>query len=69
MLRATHAGHAPWFVVDFNDQKRGRLNLIRHLLDWLPERQKPDPRLKLPPLRGAPGKDAPPRQFRIPTPY
>ena len=37
MLRATHTDHAPWTLVDFNDQKRGRLTLIRDLLDRLPD--------------------------------
>jgi len=33
----THTAWAPWTVIDFNDQKRGRLTLIRHLLDRLPD--------------------------------
>jgi polyphosphate kinase 2 len=37
MLAATHTDYAPWTLVDFNDQKRGRLTLIRHLLDRLPD--------------------------------
>ncbi|MFU7526917.1 polyphosphate kinase 2 [Qipengyuania sp. ASV99] len=37
MLKATHTKHAPWTLVDFNDQKRGRLTLIRDLLDRLPD--------------------------------
>ena len=37
MLAATHTGHAPWTLVDFNDQKRGRLTLVRDLLDRLPD--------------------------------
>lgn len=37
MLEATHTAHAPWTLVDFNDQKRGRLTLIRDLLDRLPD--------------------------------
>jgi polyphosphate kinase 2 len=37
MLRATHTDHAPWTIVDFNDQKHGRLTLIRDLLDRLPD--------------------------------
>jgi len=37
MLRATHTEHAPWTLVDFNDQRRGRLTLIRDLLDRLPD--------------------------------
>ena len=37
MLKATHTAAAPWTLVDFNDQKRGRLTLIRDLLDRLPD--------------------------------
>jgi len=37
MLQATHTAFAPWTLVDFNDQKRGRLTLIRNLLDRLPD--------------------------------
>ena len=52
MLAATHKAHAPWTLVDFNDQRRGRLTLIRDLLDRLPDVpvavDKPD----LPALRG-----------------
>ena len=36
MLKATHTPQAPWTLVDFNDQRRGRLTLIRDLLDRLP---------------------------------
>ena len=57
MLKATHAKHAPWFVVDFNDQKRGRLNLVAHLLKQLPERAPPDKPLKLPRLPGKPARE------------
>ncbi|TIX48867.1 polyphosphate kinase 2 [Alteraurantiacibacter aquimixticola] len=37
MFKATHTDHAPWTVVDYNDQKQGRLTLIRNLLDRLPD--------------------------------
>ena len=37
MIAATHARQAPWAIVEFNDQRRGRLNLIRHLLDQVPD--------------------------------
>ena len=37
MLAATHTEWAPWTLVDFNDQKRGRLTLVRDLLDRLPD--------------------------------
>ena len=42
MLKATHTKHAPWTLVDFNDQKRGRLTLIRDLLDRLPDTRVPE---------------------------
>ena len=55
MFKHTHTDYAPWHVVDFNDQRRGRLNLIRHLLDHLPDRKIPVKPLKLPPLKRKPG--------------
>ena len=57
MFAHTHTEHAPWHVVDFDDQKRGRLNLIRHLLDALPDRKIPVKRLKLPKLKRAPASE------------
>jgi polyphosphate kinase len=50
MLKATHTRHAPWTLVDFNDQRRGRLALIRHLLDAVPEHTMPEAPLEFPPL-------------------
>lgn len=52
MLKATHTRHAPWTLVDFNDQRRGRLTLIRHLLDRLPDTRVPDTALVLQALSG-----------------
>jgi polyphosphate kinase 2 len=57
MFDATHAKHAPWFVVDFNDQRRGRLNLIRHLLDQVPDTRVPAAPFALPALPGTPKKE------------
>jgi polyphosphate kinase len=50
MLEATHTKHAPWTLVDFNDQRRGRLTLIRHLLDHLPDTTVPDELIVFAPL-------------------
>ncbi|MDJ0978292.1 MAG: polyphosphate kinase 2 [Erythrobacter sp.] len=50
MLKATHYEHAPWTLVDFNDQKRGRLTLIRDLLDRLPDTYVDPPEIDLPDL-------------------
>jgi hypothetical protein len=36
MIEATHTPEAPWYIVPADDQRRSRLNLIRHLLDSIP---------------------------------
>ncbi|NLC70079.1 MAG: polyphosphate kinase 2 [Desulfuromonadaceae bacterium] len=41
MLTASDIKEAPWYIVPFNDQKRGRLNCISHLLSLIPY-EKPD---------------------------
>ena len=50
MLKATHRKYAPWTLVNFNDQKRGRLTLIRDLLDRLPDTKCPEEKIDWPPL-------------------
>jgi polyphosphate kinase len=58
MLEATHTKHAPWTLVDFNDQRRGRLTLIRHLLDHLPDTDVPDEKIDFRPLGTKPLKES-----------
>ena len=41
MLAATHTEFAPWTLVDFNDQRVGRLTLLRDLLDRVPDTDLP----------------------------
>ena len=57
MLKATHKACAPWTLVDFNDQRRGRLTLIRDLLDRLPDFDVPAEALELPLLGRAPRRE------------
>jgi len=57
MLKATHTQDAPWTLVDFNDQRRGRLTLINDLLRRLPDTQVPDAELEFPPLKSKPLKE------------
>ena len=57
MLKATHTDVAPWTLVDFNDQKTGRLTLIRDLLDRLPDTHVDEPPPQLPPLNTKPKKE------------
>lgn len=54
MLTATHTAHAPWTLVNFNDQRRGRLTLIRDLLKRLPDVDVPQEAIEFPPLTTAP---------------
>jgi polyphosphate kinase 2 len=57
MLAATHTPHAPWTLVDFNDQWVGRLTLLRDLLDRMPDTKLPLPKIAWPPLPGKPHKE------------
>ncbi len=57
MLKATHTEQAPWTLVDFNDQKQGRLTLIRNLLDRLPDTRVTETPTDFPPLTGRPRKE------------
>ncbi|MCA0909867.1 polyphosphate kinase 2 [Qipengyuania gaetbuli] len=50
MLAATNTEWAPWTLVDFNDQKRGRLTLVRDLLDRLPDTKVEAPAIEFPDL-------------------
>ncbi len=34
-LQATHTKAAPWTILRYNDKRRGRLNLIRHILEHI----------------------------------
>jgi polyphosphate kinase 2 len=57
MLKATHTKHAPWTLVDFNDQRLGRLTLIRNFLDRMPDEPMDQPVPDLPKLANAPMKE------------
>ena len=57
MLKATHTDAAPWTLVDFNDQKLGRLTLIRDLLDRLPDTHVDAAVVDLPALAEKPAKE------------
>ena len=48
MFEATDTPETPWFVVDANDKRRARLNLISHLLSQVPYEEVPREPVKLP---------------------
>jgi polyphosphate kinase len=57
MLEATHSKKTPWTLVNFNDQKQGRLTLIRDFLKRLPDTHLPDEVLEYPPLSRKPREE------------
>ncbi|TAD81161.1 MAG: polyphosphate kinase 2 [Sphingomonadales bacterium] len=57
MLKATHTPHAPWTIVDFNDQRRGRLTLLRDLLSRIPDTHKEPEAITFPDLGKKPAKE------------
>ncbi|MFT4196830.1 MAG: polyphosphate kinase 2 [Pseudoxanthomonas sp.] len=57
MLQATHTEHAPWTLVDFNDQRRGRLTLVADLLARLPDTEVPAQKVELPRLERKPARE------------
>lgn len=54
MLARTHTESAPWTLVDFDDQKLGRLTLVRDLLDRLPDTHVKPPAIDFPELAREP---------------
>jgi polyphosphate kinase 2 len=54
MLEATHTKHAPWTLVDFNDQRRG---LLRDLLSRIPDTHAEPEAIDFPDLGREPVKE------------
>jgi polyphosphate kinase 2 len=65
MFSATDTAWAPWYVVDSNDKKRARLNIISHLLDRIPYEKMPREKVKLPKRQGAEGYVQPDYPYRM----
>jgi polyphosphate kinase 2 (PPK2 family) len=65
MLAATDTDHAPWFVVDSNDKRRARLNIIDHLLRQIPYEPTPAKKVKLPARQKRGGYREPDRAYRL----
>jgi len=70
MFLATDTAWAPWFVVDNNDKKRGRLNMITHLLSQIPYEPLAPRAVELPARQDPDGYTEPDIVARlIPTPF
>jgi polyphosphate kinase len=70
MLQATDTQHAPWYVVDSNDQRRARLNCVTHLLSLIPYKEVKRDKIKLPKRQKRKGYVEPERTYRhVPQAY
>jgi polyphosphate kinase 2 len=70
MFAATSSGWAPWHIVHNDDKKRGRLNIITHLLSQIPYEPLPAPDVKMPEPPSHHGYEEPDSSKpNIPTPF
>jgi polyphosphate kinase 2 (PPK2 family) len=70
MFAATGSGWAPWHIVHNDDKKRGRLNIITHLLSQIPYEPLPAPDVKMPEPPSHHGYEEPDSSKpNIPTPF
>ncbi len=70
MFAATDTSWAPWFVAHTDDKKRGRLNIISHLLAHVPYEPLPKHDITLPKRQRAGSYTTPDLPLRhIPTPF
>ena len=70
MFAATDTAWAPWYVADTNDKKRGRLNIISHLLSQVPYKPLAPRDITLPKRQRPGGYVEPDLPMRhIPTPF
>jgi polyphosphate kinase 2 len=70
MFLASHTGHAPWHVVNSDDKRRARLNVIAHLLGHIPYEDVPHKKARLPTRNGPEGyAEADHSNLVIPAPF
>jgi polyphosphate kinase len=68
MFVHTDIPEAPWHVVDSDDKRRARINMIAHLLSSIPYHQVKQPSLKLPPRPATQGYIRTPRDMQAYVP-
>ncbi|GHE10332.1 polyphosphate kinase 2 [Streptomyces alanosinicus] len=68
MLVHTDISEAPWYIVESEDKRRSRLNMIAHLLASVPYQEVPPPVLELPPRPPSTGYERPPRDLQTYVP-
>ncbi|MGI5204988.1 polyphosphate kinase 2 [Spirillospora sp. CA-108201] len=68
MFVHTDIPEAPWYVVESEDKRRARINMIAHLLSTIPYRVVEPPRLPLPERPPSKGYERPPRDMQTYVP-
>ncbi|MBQ0881525.1 polyphosphate kinase 2 [Streptomyces rochei] len=68
MMAATDTPESPWYVVESDDKRRARLNMIAHLLDSVPYHDVPPPSLTLPERPPSTGYTRSPRELQTYVP-
>jgi polyphosphate kinase 2 len=64
MLVHTDVPEARWWVVESDDKRRARINMIAHLLSTVPYTDVPEPSLKLPKRPQSTGYQRPPKELQ-----
>ncbi|MDX3231354.1 polyphosphate kinase 2 [Streptomyces sp. ME19-01-6] len=68
MFARTDIPAAPWYVVEADDKRAARINMIAHLLSTVPYGDVRLPDLRLPPRPAPTGYERPPRQLQTYVP-
>ncbi|MFI1732238.1 polyphosphate kinase 2 [Streptomyces acidicola] len=68
MMVHTDIAEAPWYVVESDDKRRARLNMIAHLLSTVPYHEVPPAVLDLPPRPPSTGYERTPRDLQTYVP-
>lgn len=68
MLVHTDIPEAPWYVVESDDKRRARINMIAHLISTIPFHEVQRPPLRLPPRPPSPGYERPPKEMQTYVP-
>jgi polyphosphate kinase 2 len=68
MFALTDIPEAPWYVVESDDKRRARINMIAHLLSTIPYHDVPEPDLRLPDHAPSGGYVRTPREMETRVP-
>jgi polyphosphate kinase 2 len=68
MFVHTDIPESPWYVVESEDKRRARINMISHLLSTIPYYEVQRPPLELPPRPPSTGYERPPREMQTQVP-